>query len=197
MAPCSRFKLSSLLSLLFISDYSFCFNVYWTKHSCMYCCWLVWCNYFNVTIAFVVSFFFLYHLLKLTICSCLLKGDCLTLGISFCGVSDTTSYCLSYLCRDMFVRKRKLGDEGKIINNKKTMIFYVNDKISNNVCFLYFVQSGKIITFLYSIIMAAVFIGLLERTAKEIIGITSDIGENFSDSTEISTIPSGGKTKTT
>lgn len=77
------------------------------------------------------------------------------------------------------------------------MIFYVNDTISNNVCFLYFVQSGKIITFLYSIIMAAVFIGLLERTAKEIIGITSDIGENFSDSTEISTIPSGGKTKTT
>lgn len=97
----------------------------------------------------------------------------------------------------MFVRKRKMGNEGKIINNKKTMIFYVNDKISNNVCFLYFVQSGKIITFLYSIIMAAVFIGLLERTAKEIIGITSDIGENFSDSTEISTIPSGGKTKTT
>lgn len=90
-----------------------------------------------------------------------------------------------------------MGDEGKIINNKKTMIFYVNDKISNNVCFLYFFQSGKIITFLYSIIMAAVFIGLLERTAKEIISITSDIGENFSDSTEISTIPSGGKTKTT
>lgn len=97
----------------------------------------------------------------------------------------------------MFVRKRKMADEGKIINNKKTMIFYVNNKISINDCFLYFVQSGKIITFLYSIIMAAVFIGLLERIAKEIIGITSDIGENVSDSTEKSTIPSGGKTKTT
>lgn len=59
MGPYSKFKPSSLQSVLFISDYSFCFNVYWTKHSYRHCCWLVWYNYINVTITFVVFFFFL------------------------------------------------------------------------------------------------------------------------------------------
>lgn len=44
--------------------------------------------------------------------------------------------------------------------------------------------------------MAAVFVGLLERIAKEIIGITSDIGEIVTTTTVKPTIPPGGKKKT-
>lgn len=43
--------------------------------------------------------------------------------------------------------------------------------------------------------MAAVFIGLCERVAKEIIGITSDIGEKVTNTTVKPTIPPGGKKK--
>uniref|UniRef100_K1QY68 Ankyrin repeat and SAM domain-containing protein 1A n=1 Tax=Magallana gigas TaxID=29159 RepID=K1QY68_MAGGI len=52
-------------------------------------------------------------------------------------------------------------------------------------------QSGKLITFLYAVVMAAVFVGLLERIAKEIIGITSDIGEIVTTTTVKPTIPPG------
>lgn len=86
-------------------------------------------------------------------------------------------------------------DEGKIINNKKMMIFYVNNKILINDCFFYFVQFGKIIIFLYFIIMVVVFIGLLEWIVKEIIGIIFDIGENVLDSIEKLMIFLGGKIK--
>lgn len=43
--------------------------------------------------------------------------------------------------------------------------------------------------------MAAVFVGLLERIAKEIIGITSEIGEIVTTTTVKPTIPPGGKIK--
>lgn len=52
-----------------------------------------------------------------------------------------------------------------------------------NNCLIYFIQSGKIITFLYAVVMAAVFIGLCERVAKEIIGSTSDIEDKFTNTT--------------